>query len=166
MEYKELKAIIKDMEESKLEELNITFPDGTKIEMKKHGEHRCEQMIPPLPMGYMPQTVPIGPQGVVVQGMQNIPELKKEDISASSKEEENYNLVKSPMVGTFYSKPSPKAEAFVKVGDKVKKGDVVCIVEAMKLMNEVESEFDGEVVEVCCKDDEMVEYGQTLIKIK
>lgn len=147
MEYKELKTIINDMEESKLEELNITFPDGTKIEMKKHGDNKCGHMMPPPP---------IAP----------IPELKKEDISASGKEEENYNLIKSPMVGTFYSKPSPKAEAFVKVGDKVKKGDVVCIVEAMKLMNEVESEFDGEVVEVCCKDDEMVEYGQTLIKIK
>ena len=86
--------------------------------------------------------------------------------SASAKEEENYKLVKSPMVGTFYSKPSPKAEPLVKVGDKVKKGDVLCIVEAMKLMNEVESEFDGEVVEICCKDEEMVEYGQVLIKIK
>ena len=162
MEYKDLKVIIKDMEESKLEELNITFPDGTKIEMKKHGDNKCGQMMPPPPMGYMAQIPPIAQAPV----MQSVPELKKDDISASAKEEENYNLIKSPMVGTFYSKPSPKAEAFVKVGDKVKKGDVVCIVEAMKLMNEVESEFDGEVVEVCCKDDEMVEYGQTLIKIK
>lgn len=160
MEYKELKTIIKDMEESKLEELNIQFPDGTKIEMKKHKEHKCGNMVPP---GYID---PMTAQGIAMIGMQNAPELKKDDISASTKEEENYNLIKSPMVGTFYSKPSPKAEAFVKVGDKVKKGDVVCIVEAMKLMNEVESEFDGEVVEVCCKDDEMVEYGQTLIKIK
>lgn len=166
MEYKELKTIIKDMEESKLEELNITFPDGTKIEMKKHGDCGCETMCPPLPMSYMGQMPPMGAQPMAMPGIQNVPELKKEDISASGKEEENYNLIKSPMVGTFYSKPSPKAEAFVKVGDKVKKGDVVCIVEAMKLMNEVESEFDGEVVEVCCKDDEMVEYGQTLIKIK
>lgn len=162
MEYKDLKVIIKDMEESKLEELNITFPDGTKIEMKKHGDCECGHMMPPPPMGYMAQIPPMAQVPV----MQNVPELKKDDISASTKEEENYNLIKSPMVGTFYSKPSPKAEAFVKVGDKVKKGDVVCIVEAMKLMNEVESEFDGEVVEVCCKDDEMVEYGQTLIKIK
>lgn len=165
MEYKELKTIIKDMEESKLEELNIEFPDGTKIEMKKHREHKCGPMMPPPPMGYMAQVPPMVAQGPIPM-TNNVPELKKDDISASSKEEENYKLVKSPMVGTFYSKPSPKAEAFVKVGDKVKKGDVVCIVEAMKLMNEVESEFDGEVVEVCCKDDEMVEYGQTLIKIK
>ena len=70
------------------------------------------------------------------------------------------------MVGTFYSKSSPKAEPFVKVGDKVKKGQVVCIVEAMKLMNEIEAEFDGEVVEICKKDEDMVEYGTVLFKIK
>ena len=82
------------------------------------------------------------------------------------KVEENYKEIKSPMVGTFYASSSPKAEPFVKVGDKVKKGQVVCIVEAMKLMNEIESEFDGEVVEVCKNNEDMVEYGTTLFKIK
>lgn len=151
MEYKEIKTIIKDMEASKLEVLIIEFPDGTKIEMKKHMEQNSGHMMPPM---------------MVADPMTKVPELKKDDISASSKEEESLNVIKSPMVGTFYGRPSPKAESFVKVGDKVKKGDVVCIIEAMKLMNEVESEFDGEVVEICCKDDEMVEYGQPLIKIK
>ena len=159
MDYNELKEVIKDMEDSKLEELEIEFSDGTKIKIKKHGEPK-PPMMPT--MGYMGQ-MPVMPQAMPVQ---NVPDLKKDNLSASTKEEENYKLVKSPMVGTFYSKPSPKADAFVKVGDKVKKGDVVAIVEAMKLMNEVESEFDGEVVEICCKDEEMVEYGQTLIKIK
>ena len=70
------------------------------------------------------------------------------------------------MVGTFYSKSSPTANPFVKVGDKVKKGQVLCILEAMKLMNEIESEYDGEIVEVCVKDDEMVEFGQALFKIR
>ena len=70
------------------------------------------------------------------------------------------------MVGKFYSKSSPKAEPFVKVGDKVKKGQVVCIVEAMKLMNEIESEFDGEVVEICVNNEDMVEYGAPLFKLK
>ena len=79
---------------------------------------------------------------------------------------ENYKEVKSPMVGTFYSAPSPKDEPYVKVGDKVKKGDVLCVVEAMKLMNEIESEFDGEIVEICVKNEDMVEYGTTLFKIK
>lgn len=162
MEYNDLKKVIKDMEDCSLEELEIEFSDGTKIKMKKHGKPPMGMppMMPPM-NGFMGQMPPM------LQGMQNnIPEIKKSDLSASAKEEEHYKLVKSPMVGTFYSKPSPKAEALVKVGDKVKKGDVLCIVEAMKLMNEVESEFDGEVVEICCKDEEMVEYGQVLIKIK
>ena len=85
---------------------------------------------------------------------------------AIAKEQENYKEIKSPMVGTFYASSSPKAEPFVKVGDKVKKGQVVCIVEAMKLMNEIESEFDGEVVEICKNNEEMVEYGDILIKLK
>ena len=70
------------------------------------------------------------------------------------------------MVGTFYTKSSPTAEPFVKVGDRVKKGDVLCIIEAMKLMNEIESDVDGEIVEICCNDEDLVEYGSVLFKIK
>jgi acetyl-CoA carboxylase biotin carboxyl carrier protein len=70
------------------------------------------------------------------------------------------------MVGTFYSKPSPTAESFVNVGTKVKKGDTLCVIEAMKLMNEIESEFDGEVVEILVKDGELVDYGKPLFIIK
>jgi acetyl-CoA carboxylase biotin carboxyl carrier protein len=81
-------------------------------------------------------------------------------------EESRGNIVKSPMVGTFYSKSSPTAEAFVKVGDKIKKGDTLCIIEAMKLMNEIESEYDGEIVEILVKDGEMVDYGKDLFIIK
>ena len=82
------------------------------------------------------------------------------------KNEENYRTVKSPMVGTFYTKSSPTAEPFVKVGDRVKKGDVLCIIEAMKLMNEIESDVDGEIVEICYNDEDLVEYGSVLFKIK
>lgn len=81
------------------------------------------------------------------------------------KNEENYKTVKSPMVGTFYTKASPTAEPFVKVGDRVKKGDVLCIIEAMKLMNEIESDVDGEIVEICYNDEDLVEYGSVLFKI-
>lgn len=73
--------------------------------------------------------------------------------------------IRSPIVGVFYAAPSPEAEPFVKVGDRVKKGDVVCIVEAMKLMNEITAEFDGEVVDVCVRSGDVVEYGQTLFKL-
>ena len=72
----------------------------------------------------------------------------------------------SPMVGTFYSAPSPDAEPFVKVGQTVKEGDVVCIVEAMKLMNEIESEFSGKIVEICVSDGQPVEFGQVLMYVE
>ena len=77
-------------------------------------------------------------------------------------ESENLKLVTSPMVGTFYIKPSPTSKPYVEKGDYVKKGDTLCIVEAMKLMNEIESEFDGEIYEIYVKDGEPVEYGLIL----
>ena len=73
--------------------------------------------------------------------------------------------IKSPMVGVFYAAPSPDAKPFVEVGSKVKKGDIVCIVEAMKPMNEITAEFDGEVVDICVHNGDVVEYGQTLFKL-
>ncbi|MBU9739656.1 acetyl-CoA carboxylase biotin carboxyl carrier protein [Diplocloster agilis] len=76
------------------------------------------------------------------------------------------NLIKSPLVGTFYNAPSPDAKAFVQAGDMVKKGQVLGIVEAMKLMNEIESEFDGIVEEVLIGNEQMVEYGQPLFRIR
>ena len=75
------------------------------------------------------------------------------------------NIVKSPLVGTFYAAPAEDAAPFVKTGDTVKKGQVLAIVEAMKLMNEIESEFDGEVAEIYVKNGEAVEYGQPLFRI-
>lgn len=75
------------------------------------------------------------------------------------------NVIESPLVGTFYNAPSPEAEVFVKVGDTVKKGQVLGIIEAMKLMNEIESEYDGVVTEVLVENEQMVEYGQPLFRI-
>ena len=76
-----------------------------------------------------------------------------------------FKEVKSPMVGVFYAALSPDAAPFVKVGDRVKKGDVICIIEAMKLMNEITADEDGEVVDICVQNGEVVEYGQTLVKL-
>ena len=73
--------------------------------------------------------------------------------------------IKSPMVGVFYASPSPDAKPFVEIGSKVKKGDVVCIIEAMKLMNELTADQDGEVVDVCVNNGDVVEYGQPLFKL-
>lgn len=74
--------------------------------------------------------------------------------------------ITSPMVGTFYRSPSPDADAFVSVGQSISKGDVVCIVEAMKMMNEIESEISGKVVEICVEDGQPVEFGQVLMYVE
>ena len=73
--------------------------------------------------------------------------------------------VKSPIVGVFYASPSPDAKPYVQVGDKVKKGDVLCIIEAMKLMNEIQADMDGEIADICVQNGDLVEFGQTLFKI-
>ncbi len=77
-----------------------------------------------------------------------------------------YKEVISPMVGSFYRRPAVDAEPYVQVGDIVKKGDVLCIIEAMKLMNEIESEVSGKIVEICIEDGHMVEYGEVLLRIE
>lgn len=79
---------------------------------------------------------------------------------------ENLFEVKSPMVGTYYASPSPDSAPFVKVGDKVKKGDPLCIIEAMKLMNELPSEVDGEVVDLIVSNSDAISFGQVLMKIR
>ena len=86
--------------------------------------------------------------------------------AAPQEEAHKGKALTSPMVGTFYSAPSPDAEAFVKVGQTIKEGDVVCIVEAMKLMNEIESDFSGKVTEICVQDGQPVEFGQVLMYVE
>ncbi len=99
--------------------------------------------------------------------MQDINILDKEIVSKNEEIiNEDLSLVKSPLVGTYYSSSAPGEAPYVEVGSKVKKGDVLCIVEAMKIMNEITSEFDGEVIEVLRKDEEIVEFGMELFKIR
>lgn len=88
----------------------------------------------------------------------------KQDVATTEKV--SGNEVKAPLVGTYYSAPSPEKPAFVKVGDKVKKGDTLFIIESMKLMNEVQSEFDGEVVDICVENGSPVEFDQTIMIIR
>lgn len=98
--------------------------------------------------------------------------IKEEEVISKSEEvkeikgEVEGTIVASPMVGTFYASPSPDSSNFVSVGDTVKSGDILCIIEAMKLMNEIESEITGTIVEILVKDGDMVEYGTPLFKIK
>ena len=86
--------------------------------------------------------------------------------TASAAVTDNHHHITSPCVGTFYASPSPDKPAFVKVGDRVSKGQTLCILEAMKIMNEIESDVDGEIVEICSSNESLVEYGQTLFKIR
>ena len=145
MEYEQIKKIINDMSQSSLSSLNIEFPDGVKINLTKDTSGNANNITP----------------------VQTIVTTQKSEEKANQNEEEiSANIVKSPMVGTFYLKPAPDKEDFVKVGDKVKKGQVLCIIEAMKLMNEIESEYDGEIIEICSQNEEMVDYGKPLFRIK
>lgn len=92
--------------------------------------------------------------------------VDKVETTVKPEVDDNLTVITSPMVGTFYKSPSEDKPAFVKVSDTVKPGDTLCIVEAMKLMNEIESEVTGTIVEILAKDGEMIEYGQPLFKVK
>ena len=93
-------------------------------------------------------------------------ERGQKQVNKGESKKSNFHEVTSPMVGTFYIAPSPGAEAFVKVGSKVKVGDVLCIIEAMKIMNELPSEVSGTVVEILLKDNQIIEYGQLIMRIQ
>lgn len=160
MEYKDIKKLIDDMGESKIDELEIEFPEGVKISMKKNTKK--EVVIAATEPSVIEASAPMSVPVVTKKQENSLVNVEEKQ----EKVEENYKIIKSPMVGTFYASSSPEKDPYVKVGDKVKKGQVVCIVEAMKLMNEIESEFDGEIVEICVNNQDMVEYGTPLFKVK
>lgn len=149
MEYEQIKQLMEDMGNSKLSSLDIEFPDGIKIKMEKKEE---KQIV-----------VAHEPENDTILLNKSIEETKESNTSKVEKEEGN--IVTSPMVGTFYMKSSPNSDPYVEVGSNVKKGDILCIIEAMKLMNEIESEYEGKVVEIFVKDGESVEYGKPLFRI-
>lgn len=145
MNYEEIKNLIDEMGKANFEELNIEFPDGVKISMKKNTQT-------------VVNTASAVASNVVVQ-----PSI---EMNTNKSVNDGAKVISAPMVGTFYNAPSPNDEPFVKVGDRVKKGQVLCIIEAMKLMNEIESEYDGEIVEVCLENEGVVEYGMPLFRIR
>ena len=173
MEYKDIKKLMDDMGDSKLDSLEIEFPDGVKISMTKNTN---KEVIIATPNSNVieasaPMTVPtVQPKKessltVTENNSSTSVNIQKNEETNVNKEE-NLKVITSPMVGTFYASASPEKPPFVKVGDRVHKGQVVCIVEAMKLMNEIESEYDGEVVEVCANNEDVVEYGKPLFKLR
>ena len=161
MDYKDIKKLMDDMGESKIDSLEIEFPEGVKIKMKKNIE---KEVIIKEPKSVIEASAPMTTP--VITKKPETPLLKEDVKKDSENEEENFKIIKSPMVGTFYASSSPEKEPFVKLGDKVHKGQVLCIVEAMKLMNEIESEYDGEIVEICVNNEDIVEYGTPLFKIR
>ncbi len=152
MDYENIKKLITDMGNSNLSSLQIDFPDGTKINMIKESDN--------TKLSSTEKSAENKSTTVCVSNDSNTVISEKQ-----TEENENYRYIKSPMVGTFYSKPAPNEKEFIQVGDEIKKGTTTCIIEAMKLMNEIEAEFDGKVVEILKQDGEPVEYGENLIKI-
>jgi acetyl-CoA carboxylase biotin carboxyl carrier protein len=151
MEIKDIEQILKILKQSDIRDFELE-QDGTKLKLVRGF---TGEMLVHQPMGVVAQvgisTPSPGPVVPVPAAGADIPA--------------NYVKVVSPIVGTFYRKPSPDAEAFVKEGDKVKKGDTLCIVEAMKLMNEIEAPSSGKVVKVLLSDAEVVEFGEVLVLI-
>ncbi len=155
MEYEKIKQLMDDMGNSKLTSIDIEFPDGVKIKMEKKKEVQVvsnQENVTASPIQTVTTEISTNVEKETVTG--------KETISALDGQ-----IVKSPMIGTFYSKPSPTSNPYVEIGKEVKKGDVLCIIEAMKLMNEIESEASGKIVEILVKDGETVDYGKPLFRI-
>ena len=154
MDIRKVKKLIEMLESSNLNEIEI-----------KEGE----ESVKLVKAGSVSQALMTAPAIQVPE--KNSPVMKETGIKdVETKDEETKKVsgkeIKSPMVGTFYGAPNPGADTFVKVGDSVKEGDVLCIIEAMKMMNEVKADFGGTIVEIIPEDAEPVEFGQTLFIIE
>jgi acetyl-CoA carboxylase biotin carboxyl carrier protein len=158
-----------------MKEMNHT--DLTKLEIEEEGIRICiEKAVPTVNVAqsqipnalFSPGLTQIPPQMPMQQPVVTItPAAAAAEVNSEKPSEElSGRKLVSPMVGTYYSASSPDKPPFVKVGDKVKKGQPICIIEAMKLMNEIEAEQDGEIVKVLAANEQMVEFGQPLFLIK
>lgn len=168
MKLSEIQDLIKFVSKSGISEVEIEDKDF-KINIKtppfKRGKGSLAdsqpqvvtQMVPAQAMAAMPQAIPSTPAPAIPS---------KGTDKEESEETANYIEVKSPMIGTFYRKPSPDKPEFVKVGDSIGEGDTVCVIEAMKLFNEIESEVSGKIVKVLVDDATPVEYDQVLFLVE
>jgi len=152
----EIQKLIEILEGTDITEIGIEEEDFS-IKLKKGSS--AEKSSIPAQMK-QPATVP---QAVPNSGV-SISDT--EEITQEKKKNENIKEVEAPMVGTFYRAPAPDAEPFVEVGDIVRENETLCIIEAMKLMNEIEAEIKGRIVDILVEDGEAVEYGQTLFIIE
>ena len=147
MRFENLLTLIKAVSDSELTEFQYE-ENGTNIRFVKEQPQQIPVEVQAVPVPAAVQAVPAAGNG-----------------AADTAAEPEGMLVKSPLVGTFYAAPAEDADPFVSVGDTVKKGQTLAIVEAMKLMNEIESDYDGKIAEICVENGQAVEYGQPLFRI-
>lgn len=159
----EIREIIKLVDSSSIDEF-VYEVDGAKVKLKKNGVVVTDTVAPkkevvaPVVQQPAPVAAPVAPATPA--------KAEEAPAAAPANNDPSLHKIVSPMVGTFYQSPNPDSPAYVKVGDKVGNETIVCIVEAMKLFNEIEAEVQGEIVEVLVKDGELVEYGQPLFLVK
>ena len=155
-----VKKLVEMLDESSVDSIEISSDKGMKIRISKTPTNRgAVQMAAPMAM---PALMPAEPR--LTPGM-GLPAITEADVASKQPAKPSHLEVKSPMVGTYYGAPEPGAKPYVTVGSTIKKGQILCIIEAMKIMNEIESEFSGVVKEISATDTHPVEYGQVLFRI-
>lgn len=150
----EIKEYISVLEASSLSVLEVQKEDGSKIRLEK--AQPTQQIV---------NAVPVAGGSIAASAPDSVADTAAPAAQAAPAADSG-KTVNAPIVGVFYAAPSPGSEPYVTVGKKVKKGDTVCIIEAMKCMNEIQAEEDGEITEILVNDGELVEYGQSLFKIR
>lgn len=164
MDLKEIQNLIKFVAKSGASEVKLETGD-VKITIKTGSDEKETTIVQQVPMGnQMPQQMPVQQQAPA-PAQENAPAPATEEKKPSEEDNSNYVTIKSPIIGTFYRKPSPDKPTFVEVGDSIKEGDVLCVIEAMKLFNEIESEVSGKIVKVLVDDASPVEFDQPLFLV-
>ncbi|WP_349407740.1 acetyl-CoA carboxylase biotin carboxyl carrier protein [Pseudalkalibacillus sp. SCS-8] len=164
LKIQEIRELIKLIDQSSINEFEYE-QEGAKISLRKGGTE--QPVVQQAPQVRTEQPAPAPQQPQAEQAPQQQKEEPKKDSDAPVKEmDESLHKIESPMVGTFYASPSPDEDVYVKPGDKVSNDSIVCIIEAMKLFNEIEAEVNGEIVEVLVENGQLVEYGQPLFLVK
>jgi acetyl-CoA carboxylase biotin carboxyl carrier protein len=162
----EIKRLIEFLREQDVTEFELDY-DGVKLRLKSGVVTQTHSTVSMVPAVSVVAAPPLATP-VIAAVANPTPPPPNPTVAETPEEEEGTELaiVKSPIVGTFYRAPEPGAKSFVEVGDAVKKGDVLCIIEAMKLMNEIDSEYDGEVVSIYVDNGQAVQYGERLFAIR
>lgn len=165
LKVQEIREIIKLIDESSIEEFTYET-NGSKIAMKKSNDSTNAEQIKNQVESIVQQSAGVSKQETIVVSEEK-QAVQVDEAQPIPEQTIDYDYeITSPMVGTLYSAPSPESEPYVKVGSKVTEDSIVCIVEAMKLFNEIEGEVSGEIVEILVEDGELVEYGQPLFRVK